>query len=207
MKGSILPFPKKGDVKITNNYKSITLSAIAVCQLYLKLRKFLWKVRQVFKAINLKFVTFWLFIGSLKEYMKKISRQQYLFVNFSKTFAFIYRGKMEQILLEYGFPIETVRAITMLCKDSKATVYSLDGDIDYIVTGVLEGDTLAPFLYIIYLDYVLWTSTDLMKENGLTPKKARSKEYLTETIIDANYNQMFLANKLAQAESLLHSLE
>ena len=35
-----------------------------------------------------------------------------------------------------------------------------DGDRDYfdIVAGVLQGDTLAPYLFIIYLGYVLRTS-------------------------------------------------
>ena len=41
---------------------------------------------------------------------------------------------------------------------------SLDGDTEFfdIVTGVLEGDTLESFLFIIYLDDILWMSIDLM---------------------------------------------
>ena len=41
---------------------------------------------------------------------------------------------------------------------------SLDGDTDYfvIVAGVQQGDTLAPYLFIICVDYVLRTSIDLM---------------------------------------------
>ena len=37
-----------------------------------------------------------------------------------------------------------------------------DGDTDYfdIVAGVLKGDTLAPYLFIICLDYVLRKSID-----------------------------------------------
>ena len=37
-----------------------------------------------------------------------------LFVNFTKAFDSIHRGKMEQILLAYGLPKETVAAITIL---------------------------------------------------------------------------------------------
>ena len=42
-----------------------------------------------------------------------------------------------------------------------------------IVAGVLQGDMLAPYLFIICLDYVLRTSIDKIKENGfeLTKKK------------------------------------
>ncbi len=35
-----------------------------------------------------------------------------------------------------------------------------------IVAGVLQGDTLAPYLFIICLDNVLITSIDKIKENG-----------------------------------------
>ncbi len=62
-----------------------------------------------------------------------------LFVNFSKAFDSIHRGKMEQILLTYGLPKETVAAIMLQCKNTKVKVHSPDGDTDYfdIVTGVM----------------------------------------------------------------------
>ena len=63
-----------------------------------------------------------------------------LFVDFSKAFNSIHRGKMEQILLAYGLPKETVAAIMMLCKkNTKVKVRSPYGDTTYfdIVAGVL----------------------------------------------------------------------
>ena len=51
-----------------------------------------------------------------------------LFVDFTKAFDSIYRGKMEQILLAYGLPKETVAAITILYKNTKVKVRLLDGD-------------------------------------------------------------------------------
>ena len=89
-----------------------------------------------------------------------------LFIDFSKTFDSIHRGKMEQILLAYSLPKETVSAIMMLYKNTKVKFCSTDGDTDYfdIVTGVLQGDILAPYLFIICLDCVLRTSIDLMKD-------------------------------------------
>ena len=58
----------------------------------------------------------------------------------------------------------------ILYKNTKVKVYSPDRDTDNfdIVVGVPQGDTLAPYLFIICLDYVLQTSIDLMKENGFT---------------------------------------
>ena len=69
---------------------------------------------------------------------------------------------MEQILLAYGIPTETVAAIMMLYKNTKSLVRSPDGDTSFfdINAGVLQGDTLAPFLFVINLYYVLRTSFD-----------------------------------------------
>ena len=94
----------------------------------------------------------------------------------------------------------------MLYKNTKVKVHSLDGDTDFfdIVTGVPQGDTLTPYLFISCLDYMLQMSVDLMKENGFTLAKARSRRYPTQTITDADYADdiALLANKPTQAESL-----
>ena len=90
-------------------------------------------------------------------------------------------------------------------------VRSPDGDTEYfdIVAGVLQGDTLAPYLFIICLDYVLRTWIDKIKENGFELTKKRSRRYPAKTITDANYADyiVILANTPNQAETLLHSLE
>ena len=77
---------------------------------------------------------------------------------------------MELILLAYGLPKETVTAIMILYRNTKVKVVSLDGDTDYfdIVAGVLQVDTLAPYLFIICLDYMLRTSIDKIKETVLS---------------------------------------
>ena len=51
-------------------------------------------------------------------------------------------GKIEQILLAYGLPKETVPAVMLLYKNTKALVFSSDRDTDFsdIVAGVLQGD-------------------------------------------------------------------
>ena len=111
--------------------------------------------------------------------MSKDLEATILFVDFCKAFDSIHRGKMEQILLVYALPKETVAAIMMLYKNTKVKVHSSDGDTDYldIVAGVLHGDTLAPYLFIICLDNVLRTSIDLMKENNFKLAKERSTNY------------------------------
>ncbi len=73
---------------------------------------------------------------------------------------------MEQIVLVYGHLKETVTTIMMFYKNMKAMIRSSDGDTDFfnIVTAVLTWDTLAPYLIIIGLDYVNWTSITLKKK-------------------------------------------
>ena len=99
----------------------------------------------------------------------------------------------------------------MLYKNMKVKVRSPVGDTDYfdIVAVVLRGDILAPYVFIICLDYVLRTSIDLMKENGYKLAKERSRRYSAQTIMDADYADdiVLLPNTPTQAESLLHCLE
>ena len=61
---------------------------------------------------------------------------------------------MKNILSAYGIPTETVEAIMILYRETRSMVRSPDGDTPYfeITAGVLQGDTLAPFLFIICLD-------------------------------------------------------
>ena len=130
-----------------------------------------------------------------------------LFVDLSKTFDSIHRGEMEQIPLPFGLHKETFAAIIMLYKNTKVKVRSLD--FFDIVAGVLQEDTLAPYLFIICLDYVLGTSIDFMKENGFTLAQAKSRWYPAWTITDTNFadDVALLANISVLAELLLHSLE
>ena len=117
---------------------------------------------------------------------------------------------MEQILLAYSLPQKTDAAIMMVYKNTKVKVCSPDGDTDFfdIVAGVLQRITIALYLFIIGLDFALWMSIDLMKQNGFTMKKAR-RWYPVQTITDVDDADdiVLLVNTPAQAESLLHSLK
>ena len=69
-----------------------------------------------------------------------------LFVDFSKAFDFIHRGKIGQILLAFGLLKEIAAAIMLLYRNTKVNLRSPDGDTNLfeIVAGVLQGDILAP---------------------------------------------------------------
>ena len=55
-----------------------------------------------------------------------------------------------------------------------------------IIAGVLQGDTLAPYQFIICLDYMLRKSIDKMKDNGFKLAKERSRKYLAQTTADVD---------------------
>ena len=112
-----------------------------------------------------------------------------LFVDFSKAFNTIHRGKLFEILLAYGLLQETVNAIFMPYQVSKAMVHSPDGETDFfqIISGVLQGDTLVPYLFIVCLDYALRISADNHKELGLTLEHRRSSRHPAKYMTDIDF--------------------
>ena len=74
---------------------------------------------------------------------------------------------------------------------------------------MLQEDTLAPYLFIICLDYVLWTYIDYIKENSfkLTNERNRREPAQTVTVADYADDIKLLANTPAQAEYLRHCLK
>ena len=142
---------------------------------------------------------------------KKTYWRHYYLSSLPKAFDSIHGGKMEQILLAYGLPKETVAVITILYRNTKVKVRSPDGDSEYldIESGVLQGDTLATYPFIICLDYVFRTSIDKIRENGFELSKERIRMYPAKTITDADYADdiALQANTPNQAETPLHRLE
>ena len=212
MKGSILPFPKKGNLRLANSYRGITLTAIPAKIYNALLRNrtepnignILRKNQNGFRrnrSTNSQILTT---CRILEGVQAKILQATILFVDFTKAFDSIHRGDMEQILLTYGLPKETVPAIMILYRNTKVKVRSLDGKTDYfdIVARVLQGYTLVPYLFIICVDYLPRTSINKFKENGFELTKKRSRSYAAKTITDAIYADdiAILANTPAQAK-------
>ena len=73
------------------------------------------------------------------------------FIDFRKAFDSIDRGRMLQILIAYGIPPDVVAAISVMYENTSASVITPEGKTEQfaIDTGVLQGDPLAPFLFII----------------------------------------------------------
>ena len=94
---------------------------------------------------------------------------------------------MFEILLAYGIPSCVVDAIEVMYKDTCAKVLTPEGETSAfkINTGVLQGDPLAPFLFIIVVDYALRTS--ITSSDGLTLMPRRSSRYPAEKLADLDY--------------------
>ena len=216
MKGCILPFPKKGDLGLAKNYQGITLTSRAAKiynaplrnRIEPKIDNILRKNQNGFRRNRFTTSQIMTIRRILEGVRAKNLQVTILFVDFTKAFGSIHKGKMEQILQAYGLPKETVAGIMILYRNTKVKVRSPDGDKEYFDI-VLQGDTLSPYLFITCLDYVLRTSIDKIRENGFELTKKRSRRYPAKTITDADYADdiAILANTPNQAETLLHSLE
>ena len=77
----------------------------ATIQSDMKSRKYIGKIRTAFGEIDPQHLRFW---PSIKSKCKK-----FLFINFSKAFDYMHRGKIEQMLLAYGILKET--AVVTCC--------------------------------------------------------------------------------------------
>ena len=110
---------------------------------------------------------------------------------------------MERILEAYVIPNE------IMYKNTQSFVRSPDRDTDFfgIVAGVLQGDTLAPYLFIMVLDYVL-RNLDENKNLGFPLGKQLSRRYPAETLTVGEFADVLalLSDKIGNAEELLKIL-
>ena len=126
-KGCILPFPKKGNLGLAKNYRGITLASIVVKIYNALLRNHIeLKIENIFRKNqngfqrNRSTTSQILTIRRIFEGVRAKNLQAtILFVDFAKAFDSIHRGKMEQILLTYSLPKETITAIMMLYRNTK----------------------------------------------------------------------------------------
>ena len=134
-----------------------------------------------------------------------------LYIDFSKAFDSIDRVRMRSIIIHYGIPEETVNAIMMLYKNTCSMVRSPDGDTPLfnITTGVLQGDTIAPFLFIIGLDYVLRNSLKDIENLGLIITERKSRIYPAMRVTDIEYADdiAITTNFIEEANTILYQIE
>ena len=126
------------------------------------------------------------------------------FIDFKKAFDSIDRRVMFAVLRHYGIPEAVVNAISTLYNNSKSVVM-VDGNISdpfEVSTGVLQGDVLAPFLFIVLVDYLLKKATSDV-DTGVVTHPRRSRRYPARVINDLDFADdiALLESTMSQAQA------
>ena len=209
----LTPIPKKGDLEKSDNYRGISLTQVA-SKIY---NRCLNRIRPVIDKVlrpnqngfrQGKSTTSHIFaLHRIVEELKNYNKEAVVaFIDFRKAFDSIDRGKMFQILNAYGIPLEVVDAIKVMYEDTSALVITPEGETNTfsIDTGVLQGDPLAPFLFVICLDYDLRFLTD-----GLTLKRRPSRRFPAEVLADLDYADdiALLEDTMVAAQDFINRVE
>ena len=110
---------------------------------------------------------------------------------------------MFSVLRHYGIPEAIVKAISVLYHNSKSAVM-VDGNISdpfQVTTGVLQGDVLAPFLFIILIDYLMMKATE-DTDSGVVTHPRQSRRHPAKILNDLDF-----ADDIALLESSIPSAQ
>ena len=219
-RSAIIPIPKKGDLSNPANYRGISLTCVGA-KIYN--RMLLNRLRPHIDPIlrwnqngfreNRSTISQILALRRLLEGMKSKNLPLVaIFIDFLKAFDSIHRERMFMILQAYGIPDNIIKAVMIMYDNSSAIVMSNDGETEPFKTsaGVLQGDTLAPYLFIIVLDYVMRQAlSSTYEETGIVLEPRRSRRHPEIRLHDLDFADdiALLASTMEKAESLLHSVE
>jgi hypothetical protein len=223
LKQLIIPVPKKGDLTKCTNYRGIALMSYAAKGynkvILMRLRDGLEsKLRYNQNGFRPDRSTLQhvLALRRLFEVAKTKKNFRFVctFIDFCKAFDSVKWNYIKAILIAYNVPGMLVNAIMALYIGASAEVVTSDGTSDEIKlsVGVLQGDTLAPYLFDIVIDYVLRNAT-VNRELGITlrgPKGTQSRTtqqglYLTD--LDYADDIALLSRNFEDAQKLLTRVE
>ena len=112
----------------------------------------------------------------------------------------------------YGIPEELVTAISLMYEDTTAKVITPDGETETfnILDGVLQGDTLDPYLFVIVIDYVMRIALQGKEDKlafQLRKRKSRRVEPITVTYIDIADDIAIVSEGIKEAQEMLTRVE
>ena len=217
---NIVPIPKAGDLSQGGNYRGISLSSIVaktfnrliLNRIRPKIDHHLRRNQNGFR-VGRTTVGHILALRRLIEGVKANNLPAVItFIDFKKAFDTIHRGKMLKILNAYGIPNQIVSAIGRMYENTMARVISPDGETDLfeIAACVLQGDTLAPYLFVIVLDYALRIAIEGQEEElGFHLERRRSRRVGPEVLTDLDFADdiALVSGEIQQAQELLQRVE
>ena len=132
------------------------------------------------------------------------------FIDFKKAFDSVHRSYLLDTLVEFEVPEYLIMAVMSLYRDSTVQVVTKDGLTDKIPVdrGVLQGDTLSPYLFIMVMDRVL-------KRAQLDPtwgyhlrgrRSSRDATVITVTELAFADDITFVANTFMHSARMLNAL-
>ena len=217
---NLKPLPKSGDLTITSNYRGIALSSVPA---KLANRMILNRIRPAIDPLlrpnqngfrpGRSTVSHILALRRLIEGVKEFNLTAVLvFVDFKKAFDSIHRGRMFKILKAYGIPERLVNVIKLMYSNTRARVLTPEGETEFfnIIAGVLQGDTLAPLLFVIVLDYVMRQALNgKVEELGFYLDRKRSRRHHPTIITDTDFADdiALISKEIAQAQEMLARVE
>src|SRR5205085_5495342 len=132
-----------------------------------------------------------------------------IFVDFKKAFDSIDRSCIGKILHAYNVPQQLIKPICAMYQSTTTSVQTSDGPTESFETtsGVLQGDSLSPFLFIIVMDWIIRTSIP-DDSNGLVLNKRRSSRYPESRLSLAAYadDLALFSSTGAKAQRMLTNL-
>ena len=132
-----------------------------------------------------------------------------VFVDFRKAFDTIHRSSIPVILSQYNVPTCLISDIIQMYSDTSACVSTELGQTELFKTtsGVLQGDTLSPYLFIVLLDYAL--KKTLHDDVGLVVRKRSGRRHPAIYVGVLAYADdiCLLAESFDDVECSLHRLE
>ena len=113
---------------------------------------------------------------------------------------------MFAVLRHYGIPEAVINAISVLYKNSKSAVM-VDGGLSDpfdVTTGVLQGDVLAPFLFVVLVDYLLKKATSQL-DSGVVTHPRRSRRHPAKSLNDLDFADdiALLESSISRAQAQL----
>ena len=100
-----------------------------------------------------------------------------VFVDFRKAFDTLHRSSIPVILSQYNVPNCLISDIVLMYRYSSACFSTELGPTEWFKTtsGVLQGDALSPYLFIVQMDYAL--KKTLQDDVGFVVRKRNGSRY------------------------------
>ena len=216
----IIPVPKKGDLTKTDSYRGIALTSIVSKTMH---RMILNRMKPSLERVLRRHQNGFRpgrstasHILSLRRILEGATAKNLpavmTFIDFRKAFDSVHRGILMKILRAYGIPDKLVDLIERTYTDTLAKVMTPEGltEAFRILAGVLQGDTLAPYLFIIVVDYIMRTAMGNLEEPvGFTIRPRQSRRHPAEKLADVEFadDVALITDTIKEAQTFLLSLE